>query len=74
MLFRAVIDNKNYDRLYQDTTSADFSGNIHLSLRELCESVPKEYRHKVYCMHINNKELIDAAKKEGFNIVETGRI
>ena len=65
---------KNYDRLYQDTTSADFSGNIHLSLRELCESVPKEYRHKVYCMHINNKELIDSARKEGFNVVETERI
>lgn len=56
--------------IYQDTTLADYSGNIHLSLRELCEKVPEELRHKVYCMHINSKKLIEEAKAKGFNVVE----
>lgn len=60
----------HYDIIYQDTTLADYSGNIHLSLRKLCEKVPEELRHKVYCMHINSKKLIEEAKAKGFNVVE----
>lgn len=56
--------------LYQDTCLADYDGNVHLSLRKLCEAIPKEHRHKVYCMHIDNNELIEKAKLEEFNVVE----
>ena len=59
-----------YDEIYQDTCSADYEGNVHLSLKKLCEAVPIEYRNKVYCMHIDKDELIDKAKAEGFNVVE----
>lgn len=59
-----------FDEIYQDTCSADYEGNIHLSLKKLCEAVPPEYRSKVYCMHIDKDELIKNAKNEGFNVVE----
>lgn len=56
--------------IYHDTCLADYKGNVHTSLRKLCESVPKEHRSKVWCMHIDNIELIEKAKAEGFNVVE----
>jgi len=60
----------NHTIMYQDTCLADYEGNVHTSLRELCEIVPKEYRNKVYCMHLDCDELIEKAKAEGFNVVE----
>lgn len=60
----------DFDEIYQDTCSVDYYGNVHLSLKKLCESVPEKYRHKVYCMHIDKDELIENAKNEGFNVVE----
>ena len=59
-----------YDEVYHDTCLADYDGNVHTSLRKLCESIPKEFRHKIYCMHLDNDELIEKAKAEGFNVVE----
>lgn len=59
-----------FTEIYQDTCSMDYEGNVHLSLKKLCEAVPMEYRNKVYCMHIDKDELIDKAKSEGFNVVE----
>ncbi|KAJ49718.1 ribonuclease BN (tRNA processing enzyme) [Clostridium tetanomorphum] len=58
------------DYLYQDTSLADYTGSPHLSLRKLCELIPKQWRSKVYCMHIDSDELIIQAKEQGFNIVE----
>jgi hypothetical protein len=63
--------NANY--IYQDISLADYEGNVHLSLKRLCESVPKEYRNKVYCMHLDCDDLIDVARLEGFNVVECER-
>lgn len=64
----------NIIEFYQDTCLADYDGNVHLSLRKLCELIPKEYRHKVYCMHIDCPELIEKAKTEGFNVVEVEEV
>ena len=64
------LDINEMDKIYHDTCLADYDGNVHTSLRKLCESIPKEFRHKVYCMHIDNNELIEKAKAEGFNVVE----
>lgn len=61
---------ESVDEIYQDTCFADYEGNVHLSLKKLCEDVPKEFRSKVYCIHIDRDELIDNAKDEGFNVVE----
>ena len=68
-LLNSLVINE-MDKIYHDTCLADYDGNVHTSLRKLCESIPKEFRHKVYCMHIDNNELIEKAKAEGFNVVE----
>ena len=59
-----------YQEIYQDTSLADYKGNVHLSLRRLCEEVPKEQRHLVYVMHLDCDELIEKAREEDFNVVE----
>lgn len=67
----------NYDylkwkniKVYHDTCLADYEGNVHTSLRKLCDLVPKGYRNIFYCMHLDCDELIEKAKNEGFNVVE----
>lgn len=65
-----LYDIDNYNIIYQDVCLADYKGNVHLSLRRLCNIVPKEDRNKVWCMHIDNEQLIDKVKQEGFNVVE----
>lgn len=59
-----------YDVLYLDTCKADYSGNVHLSLRELCELVPVEYRYKVWCMHLDEGFDRVEAEELGFNVVK----
>lgn len=64
---------KNIDKIdyiYQDTCLADYKGNVHMSLKALCDIFPKEHRHKIWCMHLDCDELIERAKDEGFNVVE----
>lgn len=55
-------------RIYQDTCGLDYEGNNHLSLRKLCELVPKEHRNKVYCMHLDKHITEKDIKEYGFNI------
>ena len=59
-----------YDRIYQDTCLADYDGNVHTSLRKLCEIIPNDKRNKIYCMHFDCDKAIVDAKELGFNIVE----
>ena len=68
-LLKSLDLNEIY-KVYHDTCLADYKGNVHTSLRKLCELIPKEFRHKIYCMHLDNDELIEKAKAEGFNVVE----
>lgn len=63
-------DKYECDKIYHDTCLGDYDGNVHTSLRKLCEAVPKEFRNKIYCMHLDCDELIDKAKAEDFNVVE----
>jgi len=56
--------------LYQDTCKADYDGNAHLSLRKLCELIPKELRDRVFIMHTDEGFDFDEAKELGFNVVE----
>lgn len=53
---------------YQDTSYADYPGNVHLSLNKLCELVP-EHRDKVYCMHLDEGFEEFLAVDYGFNVV-----
>jgi len=58
------------DLVYHDCCLADYEGNVHTPLRNLCELVPRESRSNVYCMHLDCEELVEKAKVEGFNVVE----
>ena len=57
------------DFIYQDTCGLDYKGNNHLSLKRLCELVPKELRNKVYCMHLDKHILKDEIESNGFNVI-----
>lgn len=65
-----IASGQNINKLYIDTTTTNFPGNVHLYIGILQEQIPKELKNKVYCMHINNDQCIEEAKKSGFNVVE----
>ena len=56
-------------RIYQDTSSADYEGNVHLSFAKLKELIPMELRKYVWCMHLDGKLSIDDIEKNGFNCI-----
>lgn len=59
-------------KMYVDTSSN--KSNVHLSVEQLREEVPIELREKVYCMHLDRKELIEEAQRLGFNVVSSDKI
>lgn len=59
----------NYDIMYIDTCKAHYEGNVHLSLINLCKIIPKEYRKKVWCMHLDESFDREEAENLGFNVV-----
>lgn len=58
-----------FDYFYQDTSKADYEGNVHLSLKKLSELIPPEYRENVYCMHLDGGFSRQEAYGLGFNVV-----
>jgi len=64
------LEERKIDYFYQDTCKADYPDNVHLSLNKLVESVPKQFRSKIYCMHLDNTFSKEEAKQFGFNVVE----
>lgn len=62
------IRNYKIDKIYVDTSLK--KSPVHLGIEELCNIIPSNIRNKVYCMHINNRELINIIEKEGFNLVK----
>ncbi|WP_238881605.1 MBL fold metallo-hydrolase [Clostridium sp. YIM B02551] len=72
------IENKIIDKLkrgeiqkvYQDTSGLNYEGNGHLYINKLIEIIPKEFRNKVYCMHLDGHVLEEEIKNSGFNVVE----
>ena len=69
-LIKKIVLSDNIDKLYIDTTSKDYSGNVHLYIGVLNEIIPEYLKNRVYCMHINDNECIDLVKKYGFNLVK----
>lgn len=67
-----IDENKEIDKLYIDTNSLD-KDNGHLYIGILDREIPYEYKNKIYCMHVNNKECIEMARGLGFNVVEVKR-
>ncbi|MBU3176534.1 MBL fold metallo-hydrolase [Clostridium estertheticum] len=64
------LKNGQICRIYQDTCGLDYEGNAHLSLRKLCDTVPHEFRNKVYCMHLDKNITVEDIKHNGFNVVD----
>ena len=56
--------------IYHDICLADYDENVHTPLRFLKEIIPEDKRKYVYCMHIDNNDIIPMIKDAGFNIVE----
>lgn len=68
---KSLIDSgQPIDKLYIDTTSSNFPGNVHLYIGILQKEIPSELKNRVYCMHLNNDNCIEQAKELGFNVVE----
>ena len=51
-------------------TALDGSPEAHVSIHQLAEYFPEEERHKVWCMHLDNLDVIEICKVYGFNVVE----
>lgn len=69
-IVKSLIDSGNkIDKLYIDTTSADYPENVHLYIGILEKNIPENLKKCVYCMHLNNIECIDKALDIGFNVV-----
>lgn len=69
-LSSAIIDklkSGEIKRIYHDTCGLDYSGNPHLSIKKLCETVPEELRSKVYCMHLDENITEKQIRDSGFN-------
>jgi len=64
------LKNGQICRIYQDTCGLDYEGNGHLSLRKLCDIVSREFRDKVYCMHLDKHITVKEIKHNGFNVVD----
>ncbi|MBL4931978.1 MBL fold metallo-hydrolase [Clostridium paridis] len=72
------IENKIIDKLkrgeiqkvYQDTSGLNYEGNGHLYINKLIEIIPKEFRNKVYCMHLDGHVSEEEIKNSGFNVVK----
>lgn len=69
-----MFEESNLDFLYVDTCSQDYDGNVHLSLFKLHQTVKKEHRHKVYCMHIDEKFDKELARSLGFKVAEISEV
>ncbi len=67
---KLIASGVTIDKLYVDSTTANFSGNPHLYIGILQETIPEELKSHVYCMHLNNDNCIEQAKIYGFNVVE----
>ncbi|KAF1301044.1 ribonuclease Z [Enterococcus saccharolyticus] len=65
------IHQQAFDFFYQDTSQADYPGNIHLSLGKLTELIAPEYRSRVYCMHLDEGFNKESAKKLGFQVIHS---
>ena len=54
------------DKIYIDTTSENYPGNVHLNIDIINENIKDKLKDKVYCMHVNNDDCIKLIKKYGF--------
>ena len=69
-LMKIINSGEKIDKIFLDTTTDDYEGNVHLNIEIIKDNIPEELYKKVYCMHFNNDECIKRANEIGFNVVE----
>lgn len=57
------------DRIYQDTCTNDYPGNVHLPLTNLVSLIPPSERNRVWCMHLDPEFKSETARELGFQVV-----
>jgi phosphoribosyl 1,2-cyclic phosphodiesterase len=62
--------NELIDYIYQDTCGLNYEDNPHMYIEELEKIIPIEYRHRVYCMHLDNKITKYIIESKGFKVPE----
>ena len=68
---KKIIESKEpIDKIYIDTTTDDYPGNVHLNINVLNKEIPDELKTHTYCMHFNSDDCIEKAKELGFNVAE----
>lgn len=56
-------------RIYHDTSTHDSPNPSHCYYGKMEKWIPREERHRVYCMHLDSP-CEDMLKEKGFSIVE----
>lgn len=56
------------DKMYIDSSYNKMP--VHLHIYDLNEVIPSYLKSKVFCMHINNKDILPLIDKYGFNVVK----
>lgn len=66
----AFLERGDINALYQDTSFAHYDDNVHLSLENLKLLVKPEFRHKVWCMHLDKTFDWEVAYGLGFKVTK----
>lgn len=62
------LEANKLDRIYQDTSSENPDKPTHCPFKTLKKIIKKEFRHKVFCVHLD-KDFRDEIQKEGFSCI-----
>lgn len=62
-----IKENNDIDKIYVDTSNSE--NPVHLDFATLKNIIPTNLKDKVYCMHINDIELLKEVKENGFHFV-----
>lgn len=68
VVIESFIEIGNIDKMYVDTSLN--RSPVHLGIDDLRSVIPDSLKEKIYCMHINSRELIPLIDKYGFNLAQ----
>lgn len=70
-IYDQILDGSiNY--VYQDVSTLDYEGNIHLSLEKLTKAFTEDLRGKICCMHLDSKFDREYVENQlGFNVARS---
>jgi ribonuclease BN (tRNA processing enzyme) len=66
----SMLEKKSLSRIYQDICCEDGCHIVHMPIEKLNEKVPEHLRNNVFCMHFENKSIMDTIKSHGYGQIE----